>query len=481
MIRKEKRAGKKYWILTVFAAFIAIAMSFVSWLIYAVFSQSYREIKQQYYGVVSRQIVEDIENSIRNGKQIERFYGMDKVLSDMLAIISTDQVPVNTAITDVSGNILYSSYSGSGSEAEYAALLQNESVIYNLDFSGVESADFRTVSAGEYEVMLQPIYDREGAQIGAVSLFYRLADIEEELQPQRQSSDMVTMCCIGATIILLVIYFILIPRSVTGEEEQKPDDPAAAIAHKQRENRFMFLIPVLAIMAGLLVQCMISYNEYQKRYKDVMFEGAQGISSYIGEIIDDLHEKGVSYDRMNGLADYLAGKVEDSPLLWNVSVVNVYADTSDVLTRSSEYNVSLKIGSSEDWLNTHINVDISKEYIDDKMISMLLVFAVTFAVAVLALSPWKLFRENSAESEKESSGSRFGALSLVVKPSFIRYALLVAIPMNVGLMFVVAFFPNFVGSLGLPDVTTSYGYLINGLVGIYVGPALLKSLSLIHI
>lgn len=38
-------------------------------------------------------------------------------------------------------------------------------------------------------------------------------------------------------------------------------------------------------------------------------------------------------------------------------------------------------------------------------------------------------------------------------------------------------FPNFVGSLGLPDVTTSYGYLINGLVGIYVGPALLKSLS----
>ena len=44
MIRKEKRAGKKYWILTVFAVFIAVAMSFVSWLIYAVFSQSYREI-----------------------------------------------------------------------------------------------------------------------------------------------------------------------------------------------------------------------------------------------------------------------------------------------------------------------------------------------------------------------------------------------------------------------------------------------------
>ena len=684
MIRKEKRAGKKFWILTVFAVFIAVAMSFVSWLIYAVFSQSYREIKQQYYGVVSKQIVEDIENSIRNGKQIERFYGMDKVLNDMLRLISTEQIPINTAITDTRGNVLYSSYEGGEDSADFDLLLTDENVLYNLDFSDSESTSFRITSAGEFEIMLQPIYDRQGAQIGAMSLFYRLSDIETELIPQKQSSDMVTMTCIGATIVLLVLYFLLIPRSVT-ESADSSGDPEAAYKQKQRENRYMFLIPVFAIMAGLLVQCMISYNEYQKRYKDVMFEGAQGISAYIGEIINDLSEKGVPYEKMNGLADYLADKVEDSPLLWNVSVANVYADTADILTRSSEYNVSLKISSAEG-LNTHINVEISKEYIDEKMVGMLLVFAVTFAVAlimifellklpdamftrisrnfresrsvqagavapvlrlgsfiaytgmyvgipfssvlitqwnksifglsvtflasipmtaellatmlcsllllpvyrkmdlrlvftvsalisaaanvmcffagspeqlillrfcsgigfagikyslntivslgslspenttdnlaalnagllggitcggtlgaviassinvhtsyliagvfifafavaVLALSPWKLFRANGTETESGASGSRFGALSLIVKPSFLRYALLVAIPMNFGLMFVVAFFPSFVGSLGLPDVTTSYGYLINGLVGIYVGPVLLKALS----
>ena len=135
MDRKQKKASKKIWILSVFVVFIAIAMSFVSWLIYAVFSQSYREIKQQYYGVVSRQVVEDIENSIRNGKQIERFYGMDKVLNDMLKLISTEQVPINTAITDTDGAVLYSSYSGSEREAEYNALLTNENVVYNIDFT----------------------------------------------------------------------------------------------------------------------------------------------------------------------------------------------------------------------------------------------------------------------------------------------------------------------------------------------------------
>ena len=49
--------------------------------------------------------------------------------------------------------------------------------------------------------------------------------------------------------------------------------------------------------------------------------------------------------------------------------------------------------------------------------------------------------------------------------------------MNFGLMFISAFFPSLVSSLGLPEVTTSYGYLINGLVGIYIGPKLLSALS----
>ena len=418
-----------------FTVFIAIAMSFVSWLIYAVFSQSYREIKQQYYGVVSRQIVEDIENSIRNGKQIERFYGMDKVLGDMLGLISTEQVPINTAITDINGSVLYNSYSDSDRKEEYNALLLNENVMYNISFDGEGSSAFRIADAGEYEVMIQPIYDREGSQIGAMTLFYRLADIEQELLPQKQRSDMVTMACIGATILLLVIYFVVLPRSICEVGKNSAPDSVEELRRKQHENKFLFVIPVLAIMVGLLVQCVIAYNEYQKRYKDVMFEGAVGISSYIGEIINDLYEKGVDYDRMNGLPEYLAVKVEDSPLLWNVSVVNVYADTADILTRSSEYNVSLKI-SGDDSLNTFINVEISKEYIDEKMLGMLLVFAVTFAVALIMIFellklPDAMFTRIS-RNFRQSETVQAGAVAPVLRlGAFIAYTgMYVGIPFS---------------------------------------------------
>jgi len=682
MSKSQKRASKKIWILGVFAVFIAIAMSFVSWLIYAVFEENYREIKQQYYAVVSYQIVEDIENSVKNGKQIERFYGMDNVLSDMLELISTDTIPVKTAITDISGNVLYSSFGSGEGKAEYLAMISEQHIQDNIKFED-GSSSYKIVNSREYEFMLQPIYATDGSQIGSLLLFYRTADISNELLPQKHSSDTATALCIAATILILVIYFLFLPRSI-GESDPKETE-VEAYARKQKENKLMFVVPVIAIMVGLLVQCLMSYNEYQQRYKTVMFEGATGISEYIGGIVDDLNTKGVPYEKMNGLGEYLADKAVDSPLLWNISIVNVFADTSDLLARTSEYNVSLPVGIQGEQ-NMHINIEISKEYIDSKMMSMLLVFVVSFAVAlimifeflklpdamfdrisstfkqskkeqseivspvlrlgsfiaytgmyvgipfssvlilqwnkslfglpvgflasipmtaellatmlcslfclplyrrlnlklvfvvsalisavanvlcfladspeqliiyrfisgigfagikysfnsivsfgsvseeqttsnlasmnagllggitcggtlgaviagsisvqmsyaiagifiaafmviVLSLSPWKLFKENAAVESSGSKGKKTNIFKFVLAPSVLRYMLLVALPMNFGLMFVVAFFPSFVSSLGLPEVTTSYGYLINGLVGIYLGPVMLKVLS----
>ena len=678
---EQRRTSKKISILCVFSVFIAIAMSFVSWLIYAVFEENYRDIKRQYYSVVSHQIVEDIENSLKNGKQIERFYGMDNVLNDMLELISTDKIPIQTAITDISGKVLYSSFGTSGNSADYNALIMDEHIQDNIIF-GESETDYKTVSAQEYEFMIQPVYDTDSTQNGALLLFYKTDDISKELVPQKQSSNVATAMCIGVTVLVLVIYFLFLPRSI-GESDPEESE-VEAYARKSKENKLMFVIPTIAIMIGLLVQCLMSYNEYQKRYKDVMFEGATGISEYIGGIVDDLNSKNVPYESMNGLDTYLAEKVGNSPLLWNISVVKVYADTSDLLFRTSEYNVSLPIGS-QDGQQMHINVEISKEYIDSKMMNMLLVFAVSFAVAlimifellklpdaiferlsktfkttkkqqsnivspmlrlgsfiaytgmyvaipyssalilqwnktifglpvsflasipmtaellatmmcslfclplyrkmnlkllfvisasisavanvmcfaanspeqliifrflsgigfagikysfnsfvslgslseedttnnlaslnagllggitcggtlgaiiagsisvqmsyfiagifivafaliVMLLGPWKLFSEANTKNNTAKSG-KTNSFKLVFTPSMLRYMLLVALPMNFGLMFVVAFFPSYVVSLGLPDVTTSYGYLLNGLVGIYIGPVLLKSLS----
>ena len=676
-----KKSNKKIGILVIFAAFTAISMSFVSWLIYAVFADNYRDIKQQYYAVVSKQIVEDIENSVKNGKTIERFYGMDNVLNEMLSLISTESVPVKTAVTDAEGGILYSSYAADANRNAYNAIISSENVRLNIAFSADNTA-YKVVESDSYEVMLQPIFDSHDTQIGALTLFYRSEDIDTELVEQKQSSSEATMFCIAGVIIVLLVYFLFLPRSVT--EDSNSEDGAEKEKHRTRKNIFAFVIPVVTIVAGLITQCVLSYNEYQTRYRDVMFEGAAGISEYFGGIMTDLRNKGVSYARMNGLTEYLAAKVEESPLLWNISVENVYADTSELLSHDSEYNIYYDLES--DGINhVRINIEISKSYIDEKMMDMLLVFAVTFVVAlimiyellklpdilfmrlsksyktspaeqahstaaavrlgafiaytgmyvgipfssilinqwnksifglsvaflasipmtaellaimlgslfllplykrlnlkavfifsalisvaanvlcffanspeqliiyrfvsgigfagikyalntivsggslseedttgnlaalnagllggitcggtlgaviasaisvqmsyliaglliavfliaIVGLSPWKLVADNLSK-EKGSRQKQKNPLSVLFNPGILRYMLLVAVPLNFGLMFVVAMFPSLVSSMGLPDVTISYGYLINGLVGIYIGPQMLKALS----
>lgn len=677
----QKTLGKKIWILVIFAAFTAIAMSFVSWLIYAVFADNYRDIKQQYYAVVSKQIVEDIENSVKNGKTIERFYGMDSVLSEMLDLISTDAVPVKTAVTDTEGGILYTSYALEENREQFNAIIASEAVQLNIAFSADNTA-YKVVDSGSYEVMLQPVFDNNGSQIGALALFYRSEDIDVELLPQKLSSNIATLICVVITIAVMLIYFLLLPRSLS--EDSESDDAAEQEKHKSLKTIFVFVIPVIAIVAGLITQCVLSYGEYQKRYRDVMFEGATGISEYFGNIMSDLRGKGVSYERMNGLTDYLAAKVEESPLLWNISVENVYADTSKLLSHDSEYNIYYDL-ESNGINNIRITIEISKSYIDEKMMDMLLVFAVTFVVAlimiyellklpdilfarlsrnyktspaeqshstaaavrlgafiaytgmyvgipfssvlinqwnksvfglsvtflasipmtaellaimlgslfllpvykrmnlkavfipsaliavaanamcffanspeqlivyrfvsgigfagikyalntivsegslseedttgnlaalnagllggitcggtlgaviasaisvqmsyliaglliavfmitVVGLSPWKLVADNLS-NEKAAKQKQKNPLTVLFNPGILRYMLLVALPLNFGLMFVVAMFPSLVTSMGLPDVTTSYGYLINGLVGIYIGPQMLKALS----
>lgn len=105
-----KKTSKKIWVFIVFSVFVAVAMAFVSWLVYVVFAENYCDIKRQSYAVVSEQVIDNIENSIKNGKEMKKFYGIKSILDNMLFLVNSDSVKAQTAIVDKEGTILYTSY-----------------------------------------------------------------------------------------------------------------------------------------------------------------------------------------------------------------------------------------------------------------------------------------------------------------------------------------------------------------------------------
>lgn len=91
----------------------------------------------------------------------------------------------------------------------------------------------------------------------------------------------------------------------------------------------------------------------------------------------------------------------------------------------------------------------------------------------LVVMPWKMLdaRRRCVAGGKIVNSAKF--LDIFRDKSTLKAILLGDIPLNIGLMYVVAFLPVYVNNIGQPTIVTSYAYLINGLAGVYIGVAML--------
>lgn len=93
----------------------------------------------------------------------------------------------------------------------------------------------------------------------------------------------------------------------------------------------------------------------------------------------------------------------------------------------------------------------------------------------MALVPWKSLEEKRS---RQAGGGKLPSLSLLFRSKPLRKAIILTdLPLNVGLMYVVAFLPVYMGAIGQPAVATSYAYLVNGVAGVYVGVWMLRLLK----
>lgn len=88
--------------------------------------------------------------------------------------------------------------------------------------------------------------------------------------------------------------------------------------------------------------------------------------------------------------------------------------------------------------------------------------------------PWKMLHARRL-SPAGNAGQRSVRIMDVFRDKTVRKAILLGdIPLNIGLMYVVAFLPVYMDYVGQPTVATSYAYLVNGLAGVYLGPAVMR-------
>lgn len=374
-----KSSIMRKWLISTFTVLIVAAFLFVWWMSSSDFEGSYREIKQQYYGVIQEQVVNEVETSIKYGKNLDSFYDVDSIFGKLTTLLPEQ---VKAVITNSRGEILYTSFD-TAEQKDYLAVFQNPHVLAKVENL---SADMKYTSLvqDKYEIMLLPISDKNQDVVGSFSLIYPAAAITEELKAERMGNLRLSLQILIIPVLIMITFLSFVQISNERERESKFGGPEK-ITGPQRRHLMMIIVPSLIIMAGIGVQSTIMYNQYQLKYKTALTEGARGILTYVENSIDSLHKKGVTYEKMQGMSEYLTSKVKETPILWNIRVYNTVADTGEALSRENTWGISAPLAPEETNQKMMVEIQISQEYLDGKMLNMLLEFLATLIVSAVLI------------------------------------------------------------------------------------------------
>lgn len=155
-------------------------------------------------------------------------------------------------------------------------------------------------------------------------------------------------------------------------------------------KRTIFIVPMIIIIAGVITQSAITYVRYQHKYTNSMLESANSILKSVTSDLEMLHAKGLPYDQMQGVAEYLASKVNEAPILWSMKVSSTMYDTNDILHRESNMIIQVPLGQNDGQEDILIEMEISQQYLNQKLKMLLLVFLATMLVVIIVV--WEMMR-----------------------------------------------------------------------------------------
>lgn len=304
--------------------FLAAALAFSMVISIYNYRGNLEDIQTQTGNVLAQETVTSIENSLRFGKQLDNYYGMEEILQELLDHLEPGS---KTAVVDSDGAVLYAA----GGE-----ILNYEDCI-KIPIEGAE-------------------------QEASLLLELSLQGQEHELQGIIKTVGVVT----GITALAGILLFGIGRRFI-----------------KEKMTKAFFL---LIAFIGVVIQGGASLQIYQNGYQTAMYREAEIILTDLNDNISSVMEQGVSLKDTTNLDEYLAERVENIPILWNLRVVESYADTSEITGNENELVRSYRLGEEE----IFIQAELSMQYIDSKVQELFWILLSTLIIIIIFI--FELFR-----------------------------------------------------------------------------------------
>jgi len=342
--------------------FLLITLLLVSAVCYFNFDNNYENIRQSYYLSISSQVINDMETSLNYGKRIDRYYGIENIFDTFKHLLGDN---LDCAIYGNEGRMLYNS-------AANAVFLQENEIIKVIEDIGSEQF-FAQVKSDGYQHIVQPIASKDNVIDGYFAFSYKSSIFNSTRIELVKQIGVIIGILLLVGLLLLMLYFLTLRKE--GRHELVTD--------KQRRRKLYggpyVIIVLLVIMLGVG-----SYQTYQEYYIEAIEEGTYSMAEYVSAIVDELGYKGVSYEQMNGLDEFLQEKADNMPVLQDIMVEQIEIVSDDAQYSQSNLSVKkpLAINGEKGFA---VLVTASQEYIDKKMFNLLLVFIATFIFSFVVI------------------------------------------------------------------------------------------------
>ncbi len=300
-------------VLISFAIVTVITMAFTGVLHISSFQQNFTESLISSYRVSGGESVRKIEYAVRYGKPLENFYDIETVLGEVI-----DDFPeiIEVQVVSQDKEILYNQ--DGRLEGQYLPEELHELAL----FSSADQENYRyTQEEGLYNLFL-PIHDRDGQWVGSLNMVFPREVITDTTN--YYSELLLRYLGIMALSGLLLLVFInrLISYKISSEQDAGDMDgglsidfsalkfmtPSGEINRKVIMTIMILLLGVIQVVFG-----WVNYNMFKDAYLTNARDNVTLVSGIIQKNIESVIDKGVSYDQLYRLEDYLGRIVESVP------------------------------------------------------------------------------------------------------------------------------------------------------------------------
>lgn len=337
---------------------IIIVLSFTGGLNIASFKENYTESLVSSYAVGGGKSVRNIEYAVKYGKPLDNFLGIEKMLQNVVEETSSID---EANITLPNGRIIYNQFG----KVENESL--SDSLISQLTFHSEARHNERylyLLHEENYYVFL-PIYDRSEQWIGSLTLVFSQNVITSH-------TDTYMWKLIFYLSILAVISFVCL-LIFSMKVSILTDD--GTVSKKRVLSSLIVIIGIVQIVYGL-----INYQMFNKAYLEIADSNTAHIANVIEKDIHSVIDKGVAYENLYKIEDYLQTIIQSVPIIDNILISNqngqIIYTTLDSEMRLEEiepkyvYSASLHEDIAASTAN--LQVIVSKEYIAAKMKNIIL-------------------------------------------------------------------------------------------------------------